>query len=181
VAKKIFLAVKKADSQLNRGMKWLCLLLLAGMTVMGTFDVLGRYLVDRPIKGTYETFGFLLPALVLLGMAFTQEAREHVRIDLAINQMPFRAKTAVGILTDVIALGITALIFRGGLLTMFHYKEMGKLVDTILIPLWPTWIVIPIGAFAMMIVLILQITEGAMALAGQPDKKSAPAAAAERS
>lgn len=181
MAKKIFLAVKKADQQINRGMKWLCLIILGGMTIMGTFDVLGRYLADRPIKGTYETFGFILmPSLVLLGMAFTQEAREHVRIDIVINRLPSRAKIGLQILTDIVALGITALIFRGGLLTMFNYREMGKLVDTILIPSWPTWIVVPVGAAAMMVVLLLQIIEGAMALASQPDKPTTPAAAAER-
>lgn len=181
MGKKIYLAVKKADMQINRAMKWLCLFILAGMMVMGTFDVLGRYLVNQPIKGTYETFGFLMPALILLGMAYTQEAREHVRIDLAINQMPFRAKTAVQIFTDVIELGITALIFRGGLMTMLYYKDLGKLVDTIGIPLWPTWMVIPIGGFAMIIVLVLQIAEGAMALASQPEKQNAPVAVGERS
>jgi TRAP-type C4-dicarboxylate transport system permease small subunit len=181
MAMKIFQAIKRADSQINRVMKWLSLIILAGMTVMGTFDVLGRYIANHPIKGTYETFGFLMPALILLGMAYTQEAREHVRIDLAINRMPLRAKAALQILTDVIELGITVLIFRGGLNTMLYYKDMGKLVDTIQIPLWPTWMVIPIGGFAMMVVLVLQIIEGAMALASQPGQKSAPAAAAERS
>jgi len=181
MAKKIFVAVKKADSQINRVFKWLCLILLGGMTIMGTVDVLGRYLVNHPLKGTYETFGFLMPALILLGMAFTQEAREHVRIDLVINRMPPRAKTAVQIVTDIVELGITALIFRGGLMTMLYYKDLGKLVDTIQIPLWPTWIVIPIGAGAMLIVVVLQIIEGAMTLASQPRKRNIPAAAAERS
>jgi TRAP-type transport system small permease protein len=181
MAKKIFVAVKKADSQINRVFKWLCLILLGGMTIMGTVDVLGRYLANHPLKGTYETFGFLMPALILLGMAFTQEAREHVRIDLVINRMPPRAKTAVQIVTDIVELGITALIFRGGLMTMLYYKDLGKLVDTIQIPLWPTWIVIPIGAGAMLIVVVLQIIEGAMTLASQPRKRNIPAAAAERS
>jgi len=183
MAKKIFLAVKTADNQINRVMKWLCLILLGGMTLMGTFDVLGRYLADRPIKGTYETFGFILmPSLVLLGMAFTQAAREHVRIDLLVNHLSPRAKIVLQLITDIIALGITALIFRGGLLALIHYKDIGKLVDTILIPIWPTWIVVPLGSAAMMIVLILQITEDAMALASRPPgKQAAPAAAAERS
>jgi TRAP-type C4-dicarboxylate transport system permease small subunit len=181
MARKIYLAVKKADGQINRVMKWLTLLILAGMTIMGTFDVLGRYIADRPIKGTYETFGFLLPALVLLGIAYTQEARQHVRIDLLVDRLPFRGKMALQIFTDFIALGITALIFRGGLLTVLYYKEIGKLVDTILIPLWPTWIVVPVGALAMIVVLLLQIVEDGMALASQWDSKSAPGAMADRS
>jgi len=181
MGKKIFLAIKRADRQLNRAMFWLTLIILAGMTIMGTVDVLGRYLANHPLKGTYETFGFLMPALILLGMAYTQEAREHVRIDLAINHMPFRTKTAVLLLTDVIELGITVLIFRGGLNTMLYYKDIGKLVDTIQIPLWPTWLVIPIGAFAMIVVLLLQITEDAMALASPPPKQNIQTATVERS
>jgi len=64
---------------------------------------------------------------------------------------------------------------------MLYYKDIGKLVDTIQIPLWPTWLVIPIGAFAMIVVLLLQITEDAMALASPPPKQNIPAAAVERS
>ena len=49
------------------------------MMLLGTADVTGRYIFNKPILGTAEIFGILLPAIVLLGLAYTQEAQAHAQ------------------------------------------------------------------------------------------------------
>jgi TRAP-type C4-dicarboxylate transport system permease small subunit len=140
-------------------MKWLCVLILVVMLLMGTTDVLGRYLFNRPLTGTYETFGFLLPALVLFGLSYAQSERVHVRIELVFERLPRRAKTVASVFTSVVALGLTCLIFWGGLKLSIHSRELGKLIDTIHFPIYITQLVIPIGALALGFVLLVQIIE----------------------
>ncbi|HJX12427.1 MAG TPA: TRAP transporter small permease [Dehalococcoidales bacterium] len=159
MAKKIVSTLDKAAGKICGAMQWLCVVILFGMMLLGTGDVLGRYLLNKPITGTYETFGFLLPALVLLGLGYTQAARAHVRIELVITRMPPRLRNAVGIFTTVIALGIACLIFWQGLGLSIKYWHLGKMIDTIHLPIYIPQLVVPIGALALSFVLLVQLLE----------------------
>jgi TRAP-type C4-dicarboxylate transport system permease small subunit len=159
MASKTISALGKAASSVSSALKWLCVLILVVMLLMGTVDVLGRYLFNHPLTGTYETFGFLLPALVLFGLSYAQSERAHVRIELVFERLPRRVKAVASIFTSLIALGLTCLIFWGGLKLSIHNRELGKLIDTIHFPIYITQFVIPIGALALGFVLLVQIIE----------------------
>ncbi|OGO42760.1 MAG: hypothetical protein A2137_00585 [Chloroflexi bacterium RBG_16_58_8] len=159
MAKKIVSALEKAAEKVNGAMRWLCVVILFGMMLLGTGDVVGRYLFNKPVIGTYETFGVLLPALVLLGLAYTQSARAHVRIELVISHLSPRLQAAIGIFTSLIMLFITCLIFWGGLSLSLRYWHLGNLINTIRVPIFIPQLVVPIGALALAFVLIVQILE----------------------
>lgn len=52
------------------------------MAIVGTLDVLGTLLFDRPLPGAYELIQTLLVAAVVLPMAFAQRQGRHIRVTI---------------------------------------------------------------------------------------------------
>ena len=133
--------------------------ILFGMMLLGTADVMGRYLFNSPVTGTYEYFGVLLACIVLLGLAYTQAARGHVRIELVVSRLPSRLQTIFGFFTTIIALFISVLIFWEGLELVISNWHLGRLVQTIQVPLFIPRMFVPLGALVLCFVLLVQILQ----------------------
>jgi TRAP-type C4-dicarboxylate transport system permease small subunit len=152
-------AIEKTTDKLNIGLKYLCIALLFIMMLEGTVDVLGRYLFNSPLFGTYEIFGVLLPCIVLLGLAYTQAARGHISITLVLQHLSPTVQRALGIFTTLIMMFMTVLIGWHGLELSLRFLEMHKEIDTIGVPIWIPQLVVPLGALVLFLVLLVQLIE----------------------
>ena len=149
----------KGVSLMNSALKYVCVSLLFFMMALGTVDVIGRYLFNKPILGTLEVFEILLPAIVLLGLGYTQENRGHVSLELLVLQLSPRTKTILNILTNGCALFISVLIlWRGWILTTMYWR-MGRTIPTIDIPMFLPQLFVPLGALVLSLVLMVQMLE----------------------
>lgn len=73
------------------------------MTII-TFDVLGRNILNKPLKGTYEMTELGAALLVFFALAITHRKNEHITIDFFIDRFSRRARNIVnGIVEIVIA------------------------------------------------------------------------------
>ena len=152
-------AFAKGFTALNSMFKYLCVVLLFFMMALGTADVIGRYLFNKPILGTLEVFEMLLPAIVLLGLGYTQESRVHVTMELLVLRLSRRKKMMMETITNVLALSVSALIlWRGWILAIVYYR-MGRKISTIDVPMFIPQFFVPLGALLLSIVLIVQIIE----------------------
>ncbi|HUT70741.1 MAG TPA: TRAP transporter small permease [Desulfatiglandales bacterium] len=149
----------KGVSLMNSALKYVCVSLLFFMMALGTVDVIGRYLFNKPILGTLEVFEILLPAIVLLGLGYTQENRGHVTMELLVLQLSPRTKTILDIVTNGCALFISVLIlWRGWILTTMYWR-MGRTIPTIDIPMFLPQLFVPLGALVLSLVLMVQMLE----------------------
>jgi TRAP-type C4-dicarboxylate transport system permease small subunit len=67
-------------------------LLLFGMMVLTFFDVVGRYLLNRPIRGAFEVTELALLVLIFAGLPLVSHADEHVTMDFIDRLLPERAR-----------------------------------------------------------------------------------------
>lgn len=58
-----------------------------------TFDVIGRNLLNKPLKGTYEMTELGAAMLVFFALAVTHQHKEHISIDFAVEKLPARVKS----------------------------------------------------------------------------------------
>lgn len=65
--------------------------LLFGMMVLTFFDVVGRYLLNRPIRGAFEITELALLVLIFAGLPLVSHADEHVTMDFIDRILPARA------------------------------------------------------------------------------------------
>jgi TRAP-type C4-dicarboxylate transport system permease small subunit len=144
---------------INSALRYISMSLLFFMMVLGTCDVLGRYLFNKPILGTFEIFEILLPAIVLLGLGYTQGNNAHVRVELFISHLSVRKQTILNLVTNGLALFISVLILWRGWVLATAYWRMGRTIPTIEVPMFLPQLLVPLGAFVLILVLIVQIVQ----------------------
>jgi TRAP-type C4-dicarboxylate transport system permease small subunit len=149
----------KSVHLINSALRYVCMSLLFFMMALGTCDVMGRYLFNKPILGTLEIFEILLPAIVLLGLGYTQGSNAHVRVELFVSHLSFRKQTILNFVTNGCALFISVLILWRGWLLTTAYLRMGRTIPTIDVPMFLPQLLVPLGALMLIFVLIVQMVQ----------------------
>jgi TRAP-type C4-dicarboxylate transport system permease small subunit len=135
---------------------------LFGMMILGTADVVGRYLFNRPITGTFEIFEILLPVLIFFSLADTQSFDEHLTagvIDFFHFKPETRTKIRFGVQVLMFCLFLL-IIWQGVGGSMFSLRSHRR-ISNIELPLWIPQLVVPLGALVMCMVLVVQMVETA--------------------
>lgn len=133
------------------------MVLLVVLMFLGTADVIGRYLFNKPIIGTLEVSQVLLGSIAMLGLAGTQVVKGHVNVDFLLRQFPHRARAMVSFSTTCIASIVFALISWRALIIARVYHEAPRLIYTINWPLAPFQLLVSLGAAMLCLVLIIDL------------------------
>ncbi len=95
--------------------------LLFFMMMLTFVDVIGRYVLGRPVRGGFEITELSLLALIFAGLPLVTHAGEHVTMDLIDRLLGERAR---GALNRSVELLCAALMF---LLTWLMWLKAGKI------------------------------------------------------
>lgn len=164
---KISERLAKGVNLISSALRYVCVGLLFFMMALGTVDVVSRYLFNNPILGTLETFEILLPAIVLLGLGYTQGNRAHVKMEILVSHLSFRTQTVLNFLTNGCALFVSALILWRGWVLTIGYWRMGRTIPTIGVPMFLPQLLVPLGALILSLVLIVQMLQCITELRGR--------------
>jgi len=127
------------------------------MMLLGTADVVGRYLFNSPIIGTIEIFEILLPIISLLGLAYTQKEKGHIRVDLLYSRFPHRPQAVIGLGITIWSIILFILIAWQGTMTAISYWEQDRLISNIHVPIYLIQLLVPLGAVALCLVLVIDL------------------------
>lgn len=73
---------------MRRIIAWICAIILMSMMLVTVLDVIGRYLLNRPLTGATEITELLLSAVVFIGLPAATLDREHVTVDFLTERLP---------------------------------------------------------------------------------------------
>ena len=134
------------------------MVLLVILMLIGTVDVLGRYLFDYPLKGAYEYSEILLSGVVFFSLAYALSVNGHVRVTTIVSKFKPKITAIIGIAMSSLALIVFILISWRG--TMLAYKSWTsyRQIDVIHLPIAPFQLLVPLGCLAVCFELVLQIT-----------------------
>ena len=121
--------------------------LLTIIMLLTTVDVLGRYLFNSPIEGTYELVGFFLVLVLASGLAHCQLEKGNVRVKIIYDIQSEKIRNAFDILAWVIG-GICSLLICWQLFVIgrqYILRVHGGLTETLLIPFAPFYIIEGLG------------------------------------
>ena len=94
--------LKKILIWCERFIEWtgsiVCWLLMALMS-LAVFEVITRRFLGSPTIWTFELSGFLLAAVTVLSLAYTQLHHGHVNIDFLYDRLSRRGKAIIDIIT----------------------------------------------------------------------------------
>ena len=152
----------RSVDKISKAFSHVAMFALFGMMILGTADVAGRDLFNKPITGALEIFEMLMPLLILFSMADTQSKDEHLTagvIDFFHFRPETRTKIRLGVQVLMFCLFIL-IMWRGVGGAMFTLRS-DRRISNVEMPLWIPQLVVPLGALVMCMVLIVQIVETA--------------------
>lgn len=133
---------------------------LLGIATLVTFyEVLARYLFNRPSTWAQETTTMIYAAYVMLGAAFNQTrraGRPHIKMDMFYRRFSVKAKAVIELVGFLcFFLFVAVLLWIGGTLAWNSFLIREHTISPWSPPLYPLRFVIPIGALLMMIMAII--------------------------
>ena len=136
--------------------RWRIQPLVMVLVLMTFANVLGRYLLRRPLTGAVEISQLFLVVTVFFGVAYTEVRKQHVTFDEVVIHFPRRLR-AVTIGVMYFLVGVYALMtsWQETLLGISYMVPRIRVTDVLKIPIAPAMFVIAIGSLLWGIELLL--------------------------
>ena len=150
----------------SRWICWISMFALMGMMLLTSSDVVLRY-CGYPIKGTFDMVGLLGTIVIALPIAYTQVLGRHVAMGFLESRGPRWVRTIIKSVTCWLGIAVYALIAWQCYLLGAKLLAIGRVSDTIEIPLFPFPYVIAFGCALNGIVLLIDFYK----LLATPDAK----------
>jgi len=149
--------LEKGIRSITNTLSYIAMGVLVVLMLLGAIDVIGRYLLDKPIRGAYGISEVMLVAIVFFGWAYTLSVGGHVRLDTVVSRLRPRVQTVSGFITSFIALVIFGLITWQSALKAIATSKGYEVIDVVNIPIFPFQFFVSVGAFALCLELIVQM------------------------
>ncbi len=131
------------------------LLALAIMTLLTVADVCARYFLNSPITGTTEIARFCLTVLVFTTLAYCQEKRDHISVDIFFNRFGTRTRGIIRILTELLSIVILGILSRQLFVYAIKTFGTGQTAATIDIPFYPFIYISAVGTALFTLVFLV--------------------------
>ena len=156
--RKLLLVLDKISGYLAALSKICGEVLIGGLTLLITVDVLVRTIFGRSILIQLELSGYLLIGIVFLGLAYTQRAGRHIIIDTVTNLFSKRVQGYLWL-----ACLITSTAFTGWFCVATAEPAASNLVQHVVsisglsMPMWIPYALIPVGLGLYSLVLLIEL------------------------
>jgi C4-dicarboxylate transporter DctQ subunit len=137
----------------SRWICWVSVAALIGMMLLTSSDVVLRYM-GYPIKGTFDIVGLLGTIVVALAIAYTQVLGRHIATAFMASRGNKLVQTINNSIVCLLGLGMYALIAWQCSLLGTKIWRIGRVSDTIEIPLFPLVYVVAFGCALNCLVLL---------------------------
>lgn len=144
------------------------LALVAGLAVLSlmalaVLSVGGRNFLSTPLPGYVDWIEQIMPAIALLGIAYTQRTGGHIRLDLVVGQLRGRSLWIAEWITTAVTLVLVLLLVWG---TWSHFDRSFDLsrpmfsADSSIdigLPIWPAKLIVPVALALLAARLTIQL------------------------
>ncbi len=132
---------------------------LAVMTLLVVADVVLRYGSGHPIVFAHDVVVlYLTPAIFFFGFGPTYLRDEHLAVDILTNPMPPRIKAVSAALSAGIGVWIFSLLIWVSWARAYTSFMLDEVIASIIPwPAWASYMLVPIGSAAMLIVCVAKL------------------------
>ena len=127
------------------------------LSLITFYEVLMRYVFNRPTIWVHEVGGYLLVVIGMLGTAYTMLHERHVRVDLVLLRLPRRTQAWLNLVTYSLALVLFFALLTYFGWTMFMEAVRTDSRSTFGMLEWPyawTYWLVPAGGLLMCLQLL---------------------------
>ena len=130
---------------------------LAAMAALSVADVLGRYLLNRPLPGALELSEFCLALLVFFCLGSTGLGNTQVVVDIVIERFPWRLRAATEAVNALLGAGLWGLIAWRSADQAWHVAQKGEISTILALPAAPFIYAVAFGSAVMVLALLGRI------------------------
>jgi TRAP-type C4-dicarboxylate transport system permease small subunit len=137
------------------------LILLGSLAVLGLMlnvvaDVVGRFLFNRPMRGTieYVSFWWMVP-LSMFGFAVAQRVKEHIDVPLIFDRLQSRSQRLTAVLGNLLTAGFAGVIVFFGARGALRQMATGERTGATQVAIWPMRFIVPIAVGIFILQLLL--------------------------
>ncbi len=152
--------LSQIDTATRRASNWLVwfgAIILAAMTVMTFFDVVGRYAFNSPIVGAVETTELFMGVIVYLGMAMTTQMRGHISVDLLTTNVGPRTRLTLAVFADLVSTVFVAFLSRELWRVARRTWDNNLITQIWEIPVYPAAYTMAAASSVMVLILFCQL------------------------
>jgi TRAP-type C4-dicarboxylate transport system permease small subunit len=147
----------KLSTKANRIAAYISAFLILFLVLINSYNVVIRYIFNKPLPGVLDLSSTILPVVVFLGLGYVLGERKHIRMEIIHERLgATRTRAIVDIITtSFIAIFAAVFIWKGTelLIAKIHDYSSGDLH----FPLFPFYIFVPIGSLLLLVQSLIHI------------------------
>ena len=121
------------------------------MMLLTTADVVGRYVFNKPIMGTFEITEFLMLILIFSYLGFTQSTKSHISVDILVPRLPKRVQVLIERINHLFCLILMGLITWMGFEKALELEKVGEASTLLKVPVYPFALFLVLGCTVLCI------------------------------
>jgi len=155
---------------LDKALEFICCVLLALMTILVTWQVISRYVLNNPSTITEELVLFSFVWMGLLGGAYLFGRNEHMAMTFLFDKLSEKNQTKVKLFFELVimAFALFILVFGGWNMSQL---SMGQLSSSLQIPMGYVYLALPLSGITTVIYNVLNIADIVKELSSDKNKK----------
>ena len=155
---------------LDKVLEFICCTLLALMTILVTWQVVSRYVLNNPSTVTEELVLFSFVWMGLLGGAYLFGKSEHMAMTFLFDKLSEKNQIKVRIFFELVimAFAVSILVFGGWNMSKL---SMGQLSSSLQIPMGYVYLALPLSGITTVIYNALNISDIIKELSGDKNKQ----------
>ena len=156
--------------RLDKVLEFICCTLLALMTILVTWQVVSRYVLNNPSTVTEELVLFSFVWMGLLGGAYLFGKNEHMAMTFLFDKLSEKNQIKVRIFFELVimAFAVFILVFGGWNMSKL---SMGQLSSSLQIPMGYIYLALPLSGITTVIYNALNISDIIKELSGDKNKQ----------
>jgi len=122
------------------------------MTFLISFDVVMRYVLDRPTIWAWDLNIQFLAVMTVVGAGYTHLHKSHIGVDILVSSCTPRTRAIIDLITSVFFfLGVVMLLWKGAGQVLMSVRTLEISESYWAPPVWPLKILIIIGIFLLLL------------------------------
>lgn len=136
-------------------------------------DVFGRYVLNSPVRGTYEIGAAAMVGIVFCALAYTQMVGGHVMVDTIVRYFPARFRLPVEVLVCLVGGFFFAIMTYWSWYWAWEALAKHKLAGGVLaFPLFPIKLLITVGAGTTCLQFLISLVDSLKKLFSLPQREA---------
>jgi TRAP-type transport system small permease protein len=148
---------EKAVHKLSRSFMYLAAAALFVMVLLTTCDVVGRYILNSPIKGTQDMIEFGLVLIGFSGLGYLTSERHHMRADMLNSMLTPRGNAILGAACFLLSLPFAVMLAWQTCVEGIKVASGNYVSPTISVHLGPFYLFAGFGLVLLCVEIVLDI------------------------